>query len=41
MNAHVIGIDLGKTVFHLMGMDDHGNVVLKKRFSRPQLMKLL
>jgi transposase len=41
MNVRVIGIDLGKTVFHLVGMDDHGNIVLKKRFSRPQLMKFL
>jgi transposase len=41
MNVRVIGIDLGKTVFHLVGMDDHGNVVLKKRFSRTQLMNFL
>jgi transposase len=41
MNVRVIGIDLGKTVFHLVGMDDHGDIVLKKQFSRPQLMKFL
>jgi transposase len=41
MNMRVIGMDLGKTVFHLVGMDEHGSVVLKKRFSRSQLMKLL
>ena len=41
MNVRVIGIDLGKTVFHLVGMDDHGNVVVKKRFSRAQLMNFL
>jgi transposase len=41
MNVRAIGIDLGKTVFHLVGMDDHGNIVVKKRFSRPQLMKFL
>jgi transposase len=41
MNIRVIGIDLGKTVFHLLAMDDHGNIVLKKRFSRTQLMKFL
>lgn len=41
MNVCVIGIDLGKTVFHLVGMDDQGSVVLKKRFSRAQLMKFL
>ena len=41
MNVRVIGIDLGKTIFHQVGMDDHGNLVLKKRFSRTQLMKFL
>jgi hypothetical protein len=24
MNVKVTGIDLGKTVFHLIGMDEHG-----------------
>jgi transposase len=41
MNVKTIGIDLGKTIFHLVGMDECGNVVLKKRFSRPQLIKFL
>ena len=41
MNVRVIGIDLGKTVFHLIGMDEEGTVVLKKRLSRSQLLKLL
>jgi len=41
MSVRVIGIDLGKTVFHLVGMDEHGNVAVKKRFSRAQLMKFL
>src|ERR1700761_7505032 len=41
MNAKIIGIDLGKTVFHLVGMDEAGNVVLKKRLSRSQLLKFL
>lgn len=41
MDVKVIGIDLGKTVFHLIGMDGHGSVVLKKRLSRSQLMKFL
>jgi transposase len=31
MKVRVIGIDLGKTVFHLIGMDEHGSIVLKKR----------
>ena len=41
MNAKTIGIDLGKTIFHLVGMDKRGNVILKKRLSRSQLMKFL
>jgi transposase len=41
MNVHVIGIDLGKTIFHLIGMDAEGTVVLKKRLSRSQLLKFL
>jgi hypothetical protein len=31
-----LGIDLGKTTFHLVGMDQRGEVVLRKRFSRVQ-----
>lgn len=41
MTAKVIGIDLGKTLFYLIGMDERGNIVLKKRFSRSQLFKFL
>lgn len=38
MEMRVIGIDLGKSVFHLVGMDEHGKVVARKRLSRSQLM---
>lgn len=38
MKLHVIGIDLGKTVFHLVGMDSTGKVVIRKRCSRRQLL---
>jgi transposase len=34
MKLHVIGIDLGKTVFHLVGMDSTGKLVGRKRCSR-------
>jgi transposase len=37
MKVHTIGIDLGKTSFHLIGMDERGNIVLRRRFSRTQL----
>ncbi len=29
----VLGVDLAKRVFHLVGVDDHGNVVLRKRLT--------
>ena len=34
MELHTIGIDLGKTVFHLVGLNLHGEVVVRKKFSR-------
>jgi transposase len=38
MKLHVVGIDLGKTVFHLVGVDSTGKVVVRKRCSRRQLL---
>ena len=38
MQIQVIGIDLGKSVFHLVGMDKHGKVEARKRLSRSQMM---
>lgn len=38
MKLHTIGIDLGKTVFHLVGLDQRGEVVVRKAFSRKQLL---
>jgi transposase len=38
MELQAIGIDLGKTLFHLVGMDTKGNVVVRKRCSRKQLL---
>jgi transposase len=38
MQIHTIGIDLGKTVFHLVGLNEYGEVV-RKRFSRVQLLR--
>jgi hypothetical protein len=34
MQLHTIGIDLGKTVFHLVGLNLRGEVVVRKKFSR-------
>lgn len=38
MQIRAIGIDLGKTVFHLAAMNEHGKVVVRKSFSRTQLL---
>jgi transposase len=38
MKLHLFGIDLGKTVFHLVGLDPTGKVVIRKRCSRTQLL---
>src|SRR5664280_11070 len=38
MELHTIGIDLGKTAFHLVGVNLHGEIVVRKKFSRKQLL---
>jgi transposase len=38
MELHALGIDLGKPVFHLIGLDRNGNVVVRKKCSRNQLL---
>src|SRR6202049_561746 len=39
MELPTIGIDLGKTIFHLVGLNVHGEVVVRKKFSRTQLLR--
>src|SRR3954447_16956374 len=39
MELHTIGIDLGKTVFHLVGLDRRGQVLVRQKFSRTQLLR--
>jgi transposase len=39
MEIHTIGIDLGKTVFHLVGLDARGEVVVRKKCSRTQILR--
>ena len=39
MEIHTIGIDLGKTIFHLVGLNSRGEVVVRKKFSRLQLLR--
>jgi hypothetical protein len=38
MKLEVLGIDLGKRVFHMVGLDSAGTVVIRKRCSRTQLL---
>src|ERR1700740_222144 len=39
MEIRTIGIDLGKTVFHLVGVNARGEVVVRKKCSRTQLLR--
>jgi transposase len=38
MDIDTIGIDLGKTVFHLVGLNMSGEIVIRKKLSRKQLL---
>jgi len=33
----VIGIDTGKNLFHIVGLDDRGAIVLRQKWSRGQI----
>src|SRR5215470_4993789 len=37
----VVGIDIAKRVFHLVGMDKRGRIVMRKRCSRGEVLPLL
>src|SRR5918995_617928 len=37
----VLGIDLATLVFHVVGMDDTGHVVLRKRLARSELRHVM
>ncbi len=38
MQIHSIGIDLGKTTFHLVALGDNGKVLIRKKFNQKQLI---
>ncbi len=38
MELHPVGIDLGKAIFHLVGLNQQGEVAVRKKFSRKQLL---
>jgi transposase len=40
-NSHIIGIDLGKNSFHLVGHDQVGHQLFKKKLTRQKLLEFL
>jgi transposase len=40
-HGRVLGIDMAKRIFHVVGMDDTGTVVLRKRCPRGGLMSFI
>lgn len=38
MHIASVGIDIGKTTFHLVALDEQGSIVVRKKFSRKQLL---
>ena len=38
MEIRSVGIDLGKTTFHLVALGDNGKLLIKKKFSQKQLI---
>ena len=38
MQIHSVGIDLGKTTFHLVALGSVGRVLLRKKFTQKQLL---
>ena len=38
MNMASIGIDLGKTTFHLVALGERNKILLRRKFSRSQLL---
>jgi transposase len=38
MHIASVGIDIGKTTFHLVALDSHGGIVIRRKFSRKALL---
>ncbi|OUS02677.1 hypothetical protein A9Q81_08520 [Gammaproteobacteria bacterium 42_54_T18] len=38
---NILGIDIGKSTFHLVGHDASGREVFRKKFSRPKIIQFL
>jgi len=39
MNIQTLGIDLGKNTFHAVGLDAQGAPVVRRKFTRSQLLR--
>ena len=37
----VVGIDLAKSIFHLVGMDERGQLILRKRLARGEVLPFM
>jgi transposase len=37
----VVGIDLAKSIFHLVGLDERGKILLRKRLARGEVMPFM
>jgi hypothetical protein len=37
----VVGIDLAKTIFHLVGMVERGKIILRKRFVQGEVISFM
>src|SRR5262245_23157229 len=37
----VVGIDLAKSLFHLVGMDERGKIILRQRLARGEVMSFM
>ena len=41
MNVATLGIDIGKTWFHVVGMDERGKPLFQKKLRQPKLMQFI
>ena len=41
MNTSVLGIDVGKNVFHVFGVDQNGHPSVRKKLTRKKLFEFL
>ncbi len=41
MDITTLGIDIGKSTFHLVGLDGHGHPVLRQKLTREKLMRFI